>query len=42
MAGTLEVSRLPGELCPDCGSGFARDFEKYWLSTSSGKKAKAW
>lgn len=27
MAGTIEVSRLPNELCPDCGSGFAQDLK---------------
>jgi hypothetical protein len=27
MAATVEVSRLPNERCPDCGSRFARDLK---------------
>lgn len=25
MASTCEVEKMPGEVCPDCGSGFAKD-----------------
>ena len=27
MAATHEVEQQPGECCPDCGSGFARDLK---------------
>ena len=27
MAATNNVERLPGERCPDCGGGFARDLK---------------
>lgn len=28
MAATHSVEKLPGQRCPDCGGGFARDLQR--------------